>query len=147
MRQDLGGARIQSRICRSRAGSKHKTQILRFCDASNENKELKERAMPRHATTIFSEVRRINERRYSCAVQAYRLVLRTCSQKRATAEQSACGSLVQARSRSHLIICNQNIINWQKNLGFSTLIQIKLRRCKKGYYVHNIISFFVCGYA
>ena len=88
--------------------------------------------MPRHATTIFSEVRRINERRYSCAVQAYRLVLRTCSQKRATAEQSACGSLVQARSRSHLIISKQNTINWLKNLGFSTLNPFNITKMKKG---------------
>ena len=30
--------------------------VRRFCPRSHENKELKEAAMPRHATTIFSEV-------------------------------------------------------------------------------------------
>ena len=39
----------------------------RFQPRSNENKELKERAMPRRATTIFSEVSAAEERRNSLA--------------------------------------------------------------------------------
>ena len=55
MNDDLNGRQ-------SRDWDEVKNENLSFFARSNENKELKERAMPRRATTIFSEVRRRGEK-------------------------------------------------------------------------------------
>ena len=55
MNDDLNGRQ-------SRDWDEVKNENLSFFARSNENKELKERAMPRRATTIFSEVRSRGEK-------------------------------------------------------------------------------------
>ena len=96
----------------------------RFHPRSNENRELKERAMPRRATTIFSE-----GRQSGAEIVVFR-------------PRGVCHTSEGGNGDS-----KGNRMRWQKAVGFQPQNQSNYEDAKKEVLSATLIPLFLCGYA